>query len=223
MPGASSRHTELKRAMGWPAGLRTGPLDKASVPSVSTSTWSGCHENGAAGTSKKCLQPSATAALPFNTFAPLKNTACADRWRKKAEKSRSAMLRANARSAANTSRFAASRSGWAIAAWLANTPAHARANATDRVIASTSARRTRLCACRDELTSGQAGEGPAVPSEGARPARLECTTSAATVTALTSTLTEPPPHAWLIAPSACDWRSKSERQADLPRLEPHVF
>ena len=78
VPRASSRQTELKRAIGLPAGSRTGPVECAGVPSASTTTCSGAHENGASFASKKRFQAVATAGLPFSTFAP-KNTACSDR------------------------------------------------------------------------------------------------------------------------------------------------
>jgi hypothetical protein len=93
----------LKRAVTSPLGFRTGPVDSASWPEASTSTWSGSHEKGAFGPSKKAFQPSITAALPRNTLRPPKNSVSSATRRAKAAMSRSAMLRANARSAANTS------------------------------------------------------------------------------------------------------------------------
>ena len=47
VPGASRRQIDVKVAKSLPCGSRTGPLDSARLPESSTSTVSGCHENGA--------------------------------------------------------------------------------------------------------------------------------------------------------------------------------
>jgi hypothetical protein len=53
---ASRRQTELKVPMRFPEGSRTGPEVIANLPESSTSTVSGCHENGAGPPSKNLFQ-----------------------------------------------------------------------------------------------------------------------------------------------------------------------